>query len=364
MVCMPYKQKGFTLLETVIALGLGLVVVALSVTTILYNSDSRQAEQVIAQLQMAKAGVLRYNLNDSKSTDKLVDLVRPGQNPDNWNGPYVDTATPITGDNFDISNIYPDSHLELATETVSDVRYQAVLLKGLADSKLRSVILDKCSGGCKPFPGRDDIGLLIQQVAVVAPYGGNGFDTPTIPGTPAPPPTAPPPWKPPTVNPPPTVPPVFPPPPINPPPPPNPCAVVACTGGPTDPGPPIPPPPSNCPDGSIKPINGICSIKPPADPPEKPKCLEGYTYYAGHCIWIAPPPDDPAPSPVRGCGPNYPPQEIESIQERDEYETRGMYDWVRTGRICRERIHSRPYSCSDANCFCNMDITKTFLGCS
>ena len=175
---MTYYQKGLTLLEIVIASSL--VVLLIGVIAFQYKSENHQAEQVIAQLQMAKAGVLRYNLNDPKSTNKLADLVRPNDaNPENWNGPYIDTATRLTSEGqIDISKIFPESHIELMMETIGGITYQAVLLKGIADSQLRNSILAKC-GECKPLPGRDDIGVLVQQVGVVA-QNGTGFNTDTV----------------------------------------------------------------------------------------------------------------------------------------------------------------------------------------
>ena len=43
-----YRKKGFTLLESVIALGLAMI--ALAAIMLSYNNDKRNAEQVIAQL--------------------------------------------------------------------------------------------------------------------------------------------------------------------------------------------------------------------------------------------------------------------------------------------------------------------------
>ena len=172
------NQQGLTLLETMIALVL--VTVAIGATVALYDSDKQKAQDIIGQLQMAKAGVLRYNLNDPKSTNKLADLVRPNDaSPENWNGPYIDTATRLTSEGqIDISKIFPESHIELMMETIGGITYQAVLLKGIADSQLRNSILAKC-GECKPLPGRDDIGVLVQQVGVVA-QNGTGFNTDTV----------------------------------------------------------------------------------------------------------------------------------------------------------------------------------------
>ena len=175
---MTYYQKGLTLLEIVIASSL--VVLLIGVIAFQYKSENHQAEQVIAQLQMAKAGVLRYNLNDPKSTNKLADLVRPNDaNPENWNGPYIDTATRLTPEGqIDISNIFPESHVELEVETIGETTYQVVLLKGIAETELKNSILAKC-GDCKPLPGRDDIGLLVQQFGVVA-QSGTVFKTDTV----------------------------------------------------------------------------------------------------------------------------------------------------------------------------------------
>lgn len=186
-------------MESVIALGL--VVVAMGAMALLHSSDKRNAEQVIAQLQMVKSGVLKYNINDPKSTNKLSDLVRPNlENQDSWNGPYIDSATLLTSDGqVDISKIFPDSHLELVIENINGINYQAVMLKGLAESSLKNSILAKCGDDCKPLPERDDIGLLIQQVGVVA-KNGTGFGTDTVSAVGLPPAIPPTPWTGPSTN--------------------------------------------------------------------------------------------------------------------------------------------------------------------
>ncbi len=78
-------------------------------------------------------------------------------------------------------------------ETIDGVNYQAVLLKGTAELQLRNAILAKCGENCKPLPGRDDIGLLIQQTGVVA-QNTTGFDTDTVPSVDAPVAPPSPPW--------------------------------------------------------------------------------------------------------------------------------------------------------------------------
>lgn len=247
-----HKQKGLTLLESMIALGL--VTLAIGFIAVSYNSDKHKAEQVISELQMAKAGVLRYNMDFPGSTNKLSSLLTPNGNADGWNGPYADTSARLNGDNLDISRVYPDTHLELVHEVIDGAHYQAVIVKGLAETGLRSAILAKCGDDCKPLPVRDDIGLLIQKVAAVS-INGSGYGSHPNPGTPTPPKRPPTPWNPPNTTTPPYVPPVFPPP-TTPPPPVNPPPPVS----------PPPPTPATCPDGSIKPANGVCPSSPPPPP--------------------------------------------------------------------------------------------------
>lgn len=174
-------QNGITLTEIIIALGL--ITVVIGATVALYDGDKQEAQDVIAQLQMAKAGVLRYNLDNPRSTDKLSRLIDPAGATHNWNGPYVDMSVQLAGDNLDISNVYPDTQLQLVHETIDGNHYQAVIVKGAAETGLRSAILAKCGNDCTPLPGQDDIGLLIQQVAAVAPYGVNGFNKVAIAST-------------------------------------------------------------------------------------------------------------------------------------------------------------------------------------
>ena len=265
----PYKQNGLTLLE--MSIGLTVIALAIGATVAMYNGDTQKAESVITQLQMAKAGVLRYNMDNPSSTNKLADLVQPNEvAPHNWNGPYVDSSIRMTGEHFDISNVFPETHLELTTEVIGGTRYQALIVKGNADTQLRNAILAQCGDDCKPLPGREDLGLLIQQVAAVAPNtSGMPFTPSVVPATPPPPVGPEPPWiGPPTVTPP-TIPYTPPPGPVSlpsvptppaaaPVPAPNPCAVVACTQPPvpstpipsptpTPPPPPPPPPPTPTP---------------------------------------------------------------------------------------------------------------------
>ena len=120
-------------------------------------------------------------------------------NSDNWNGPYVDTATRLTKEGqFDISNIFPESHVELVIQTIDETAYQVVLLKGIAETQLKNAILAKC-GDCQPLPGRDDIGLLVQQVGVI-PKSDKGFETDTIAALKLSSVTPPSPWVGPTTN--------------------------------------------------------------------------------------------------------------------------------------------------------------------
>ncbi len=116
-----HQQEGMTLLETMIALGL--VTLAVGVLTLSYNADKHKAEQIIAELQMAKAGVLRYNMDFPRSTDKLSQLLSPDGQTDKWNGPYADTTARLDGGNFDISRIYPDTHLELIHDDARRMRH-------------------------------------------------------------------------------------------------------------------------------------------------------------------------------------------------------------------------------------------------
>lgn len=73
----PYKQNGLTLLE--MSIGLTVIALAIGATVAMYNGDTQKAESVITQLQMAKAGVLRYNMDNPSSTNKLADLVQPNE---------------------------------------------------------------------------------------------------------------------------------------------------------------------------------------------------------------------------------------------------------------------------------------------
>ena len=180
-------QFGFTLLESVVALSLGILVIGVTVAT--YQHDKRQAQDVIAQLKITKAGVLRYNHDLPASTGSLRDLIEhPNETELKWNGPYVDNSIRMDGNHFDISKTFPDTRLELITEVIGGIRYQAVLVKGHADSQLRNAILAQCGEDCKPLPGREDLGLLIQQTATGITYTPATDFAPTIvPGTPTPP---------------------------------------------------------------------------------------------------------------------------------------------------------------------------------
>ena len=183
----PYKQNGLTLLE--MSIGLTVIALAVGATVAMYKGDTQKAKSVITQLQMAKAGVLRYNMDNPSSTNSLASLLIPNEeNQANWNGPYVDNSIRMDGERFDISKEFPDTRIELTTQIIGGTRYQAVIIKGSADSQLRNEILAQCDNDCKPLPGRDDIGLLVQQIGAVAQNGTTGFDTLTIPGTPPPPP--------------------------------------------------------------------------------------------------------------------------------------------------------------------------------
>ena len=92
--------------------------------------------------------------------------------------------------------------------------YQAIALAGTAESELRTSILAQCGRDCQPFPGRSDLGVLVNQVGFGNPGDPTELSfltpapkppivlpplppTPIIPGfTPTPPPTPTPPTPP------------------------------------------------------------------------------------------------------------------------------------------------------------------------
>ena len=138
-----YKQNGLTLLE--MSIGLTVIALAVGATVAMYKGDTQKAKSVITQLQMAKAGVLRYNMDNPSSTNSLASLLIPNEeNQANWNGPYVDNSIRMDGEHFDISKEFPDTRIELTTQIIGSTRYQAVIIKGSADSQLRNEILAQC----------------------------------------------------------------------------------------------------------------------------------------------------------------------------------------------------------------------------
>ena len=173
----PFRAKGLTLLEFSIALTLVVVVVGAAVSQ--WSNDKQQATDMIAQLQLARTGMLRFNMDYPCSTRALSALVKRedvehgacGDSNDLqvWKGPYIElTNQLINNQDLNVSSVYPESRLTLREATVGNVHYQAIMLEGSASSNLRTAILSQCGSDCMPIPGSEDLGILVSQTQTVA----------------------------------------------------------------------------------------------------------------------------------------------------------------------------------------------------
>ena len=173
----PLRAKGLTLLEFVVASSIVVLLIGVGVSQL--NQKQHKAEKVIAQMQMVKTGMLRFNMDYPCSASGLSALVKredaaiggcgAANDLSQWKGPYIEGATPLVAENINISSIYIDSFLELRQATIGDTYYQAIALVGTAESELRTSILAQCGRDCQPFPGKSDIGILVNQVSFGSP---------------------------------------------------------------------------------------------------------------------------------------------------------------------------------------------------
>ena len=141
-----------TLLEFVVASSIVVLLIGVGVSQL--NQKQHQAEKVIAQMQMVKAGMLRFNMDYPCSAAGLSALVKredaavggcgTPNDLSQWKGPYIEGGTPLAQANINISSIYIDSFLELRQETIGGTYYQAIALAGTAESELRTSILAQC----------------------------------------------------------------------------------------------------------------------------------------------------------------------------------------------------------------------------
>lgn len=259
---------------------------------------------MIAQLQLARTGMLRFNMDYPCSTRALSALVKRedvehgacGDSNDLqvWKGPYIElTNQLISSRDLNVSSIYPESRLTLREATVGNVQYQAIILEGSASSNLRAAILAQCGEDCMPIPGSDDLGILVHQsqpAAVQSSELVTQVATPRPAWIPLPPPPPPPvsppvPWIPPSGPPaPPSAPP--PPPPPQPPPPPTWTPPVLPPPLPLPPPPPPPPPPVVTPPaGPTTPVTPPTPPTPPAIPQSIP--------VKGNIVWGSTPSWEP-----------------------------------------------------------------------
>ena len=225
------RQYGLTMLELIIALAL--VLLLLSFFALAYNPDAYKARQLLSTMETIKAGVLRYNMDFPGSTLDLNQLVMPGNSEEkSWKGPYLEQTLHLNGVAAEVSNIFPASYLELMVHVDgAGARHQLVVLKGEAETHLRSALLHLCGASCTPVEENLSVlGLRIQSMGMADPGTPVGFETspfgtptsPTSPGTS--------PWVPPTYT------------------------VPATPGTPGNPG----LPPSFCPSGIMRPASGLC----------------------------------------------------------------------------------------------------------
>lgn len=152
MLWVWYNKKTRTLLEFVVASSIVVLLIGVGVSQL--NQKQHQAEKVIAQMQMVKAGMLRFNMDYPCSAAGLSALVKredaavggcgTPNDLSQWKGPYIEGGTPLAQANINISSIYIDSFLELRQETIGGTYYQAIALAGTAESELRTSILAQC----------------------------------------------------------------------------------------------------------------------------------------------------------------------------------------------------------------------------
>ena len=189
-----FRQYGLTLLELVIALGL--VVLLISAFALAYQPDAYKARQLLSTMETIKAAVLRYNIDFPESTLDLNRLMAPGDTDEkSWKGPYLEHTLRLSGVSAEISNIFPASYLELKVHVDgAGTRHQLVVLRGEAETHLRTALLHECGASCTPVEGDLSVlGLEIQSMGYAAPGTPVGFETspfttPTLPTTPGTPP--------------------------------------------------------------------------------------------------------------------------------------------------------------------------------
>ena len=159
-------QQGFSLVELIIATALISILLTVLGYSLSSSTDRYKADMILAQMDMLKTGLLRFQVDFPCGTNYVSALTNPNDaeigacgdtNPsERWAGPYIDPSSHLGGVGnaaLDIGNTYSGALLyigSVATATPS-VRTFGVVLVDAPD--IASAVLEKCGPQCMTPPG-------------------------------------------------------------------------------------------------------------------------------------------------------------------------------------------------------------------
>ena len=149
-------QQGFSLVELIIATALISILLTVLGLSLSSSTDRYKADMILAQMDMLKTGLLRFQVDFPCGTNYVSALTNPADaevgacgdvNPtERWAGPYIDPSSHLGGIGnaaLDIGATYPGAMLyigSVATATPS-VRTFGVVLVDAHD--IASAVLEK-----------------------------------------------------------------------------------------------------------------------------------------------------------------------------------------------------------------------------